>query len=507
MLTNASPATVFERFAAQAIRTPQAEALVCGTANYTYHGLLESVQRVAQRLRQLGVQRGMRVAVLAENRPEYTMLQLAAAKLGAMVACLNWRLSPDELQHSVSVVSPQVLTYSTRFASAVTSLNRAAPHVLDLEALCRAPGDLDQGPVDAKSTDGLLIIFTSGTTGRPRAAVISQRAEIARMELLQRDLGLNASDAYVAWSPMFHMGGSEHTLSSLMYGATVVICDGLDVRAITAAMSQRKLGWLLLVPATIEPILAELERTGAPIAGIKTIGCMADLVPTATIDSLCRRVAAPFLNSFGSTETGLPPLSGHLLPVGDPLTDLSKRMNSGCELRLVDAAGHDVLGDAVGEAWVRGPTLFSGYWTDNALDTRCFRGEWYPMGDLFRRTASGGFQFVGRSKYLIKSGAENIYPAEIERVLLEDSRVEDAAVVRRPDSKWGEVPVAFVVRRDPGLEARDIEALCRARLAGYKQPKAIYFLAADEMPRNATGKIIREQLEQLGIARNADPPS
>lgn len=494
-------ATVYGRFADQARRTPHAEALLFGAETLSYAQLLDSVERCARVLRELGVQRGMRVAALSENRPEYTILQLAAAKLGAMIACLNWRLTDSDLLESMVTVQPRVLAFSSRFAAAAARAKIDEMAAVEIGTLCRGSGPPDDAAADAQTEDGLLIIFTSGTTGRPRAAVISQRAQIARMELLQRDLDLGAADGYVAWSPMFHMGGSEHTLSSLMFGASVVICDGLDIAAIVSAMGTRRLGWLLLVPATLEPVLAELHRTQSRVVGIKAIGCMADLVPAATIDAICRAVRAPFLNSFGSTETGLPPLSGGLLPVGDPLTDLSKRMNSGCELRLMDASGLDAPDDAVGEAWVRGPTLFSGYWTRDALNSSCIRDGWYPMGDLFRRSSSGGYDFVGRSKYLIKSGGENIYPAEIERVLLDDPRVDDAAVVRKLDAKWGEVPVAFIVRRSSDLQIDDVNAIFRMHLASYKRPKAVHFIHAAEVPRSATGKIIREALEIIAQDR------
>jgi fatty-acyl-CoA synthase len=335
--------------------------------------------------------------------------------------------------------------------------------------------------------------------------VISQRAEVARMRVLQRDLHVEPGDAFIAWSPMFHMGGSEHTLASLMFGAPVVICDGLEVGRIAAAIASMRIGWLLLVPATIEPLVEELRRARVRAAGVKVVGCMADLVPAATIAAVTAELGAPFLNSFGSTETGLPPLSGHLLPVGDPLVDLAKRPSSGCELRLVDDAGRDVADGEVGEAWVRGPTLFSGYWTSGGLDRSSFHGDWYAMGDLFRRTPEGGYHFIGRSKYLIKSGGENIYPAEIERVLLDDARIEDAVVVRRPDPVWGEVPVAFVVRRSQGLREEDVMDLCLDRLARYKRPKEVRFVEAAELPRSATGKIVRETLEKIATCASPRP--
>jgi acyl-CoA synthetase (AMP-forming)/AMP-acid ligase II len=489
-------ATVYARFIAQAQRSPNAPALLTKTDTWLYSNLQRRVERCALKLREFGITRGMRVAVLSENCPEYTVLQLAAAKLGALVACLNWRFADDELRDSCATVEPHVLAHSARFAAAAERVFAVKGAQKPLAELCADEGELDAAPSDAQPEDGFLIIFTSGTTGRPRAAVVSQRAEVARMELLRRDLGLDASDAYVAWSPMFHMGGSEHTLASLMYGAAVVICDGLDVATIANTLRTRKVGWLLLVPATIEPLLTELARSSGPIVGVKVVGCMADLVPAATIAALCQVVDAPFLNSFGSTETGLPPLSGDLLVVGDSLVDLSKRRNSGCELRLVDASANDVADGEVGEAWVRGDTLFSGYWRSGRIDRSCFKDGWYPMGDLFVRRPDQRYHYVGRSKYLIKSGGENIYPAEIERVLLDDPRIADAAVIRQPDPTWGEVPVAFIVRNTDGLSAADVEELCRANLASYKRPKSVHFIAAEAMPRSATGKIVREQLEQ-----------
>ena len=144
---------------------------------------------------------------------------------------------------------------------------------------------------------------------------------------------------------------------------------------------------------------------------------------------------------------------------------------------------------------MRGPTLFSGYWQAPAVNAKDFRGGWFHMGDVFVRNADGTLDFVDRVKYMIKSGGENIYPAEIERVMLQDSRVADAAVVRRADQHWGEVPIAFVARRDESLTENDLYSRCRQQLAGYKQPKGIHFIALEEFPRSASGKIQHHELE------------
>ena len=486
---------VYSTFVEAVSHTPEAPGLIHANSVWNYGEVLRRVDLSAAYLRLRGVRRGDRVAVLSENSPLYTIVQLACAKLGAMVACMNWRLREAEMESCLAVVSPKVLFHSVRYAGLAARISNDVPEVGTLLEACPEFGSLDVLSAEAEAEDGLLIIFTSGTTGLPKAAVISHRAHIARMRVLQNDLGLNAGDAFIAWSPMFHMGGSEHSLSSLMFGAPVVVQDGLDVSAMARVLQERNVGWLLLVPATVEPLLKFFAGVSESIVGIKAVGCMPDLMPMETVRAAMRELRAPFLNSFGSTETGLPPLSGGLLREDSGELDLGKKLNSGCELKLMSPEGTEVPDGFIGEAWVHGENLFSGYFREGGVDSSVLRDGWYPMGDLLLRDTSGLFRFMGRSKYLIKSGGENIYPAEIEGVLLLDSRVEDAVVVRRTDPRWGEVPVVFVVRRDPALTREAVEGLCRAAIASYKVPKDVFFVTAAELPRNASGKVVREELE------------
>jgi acyl-CoA synthetase (AMP-forming)/AMP-acid ligase II len=495
---SAARSTVYSLFCAQVRMRPEAPAIEWEGRHWTYRELAETADRFAGALRRRGMAAGDRIAVLSENRVEYTLLQLAAARIGAIVACLNWRLAPEELAHCAKLAEPRVLFVSSRYAGLAAEVGGEVGEPYSIEECLRAFAveEPDHEPPFADPECGLLLLNTSGTTGLPKAALISHRAAIARMTVLRMDLGIGPDDAYLAWSPMFHMGGSEHTLSSLMFGAQVIITDGLDIDSMVDIITRTRLGWLLLVPATIEPLLERLKKVRCRPKGVKVVGCMADLVPGSLIAKITKALNAPFLNSFGSTETGLPPLTGHLIPVGHAPEDLTKRLSSLCEFRLVDRDGGDVADGATGEGVMRGPTLFSGYWNAPDVNREEFRGGWFHMGDLFRRTEAGGFEFVGRAKYMIKSGGENIYPAEIERVLLSDSRVADAAVVRKRDQKWGEVPVAFIVRTADDLSELDIEFLCRRRLAGYKRPREVHFVGMDELPRNATGKILREELER-----------
>jgi acyl-CoA synthetase (AMP-forming)/AMP-acid ligase II len=498
-IRRAGSLTVYELFAAQVSRDPQAIAVEQGEVRISYGALDARVRKLAGALLGLGLTRGARIALLSENRHEYIEIQLAAALIGAIVACQNWRLAPDELRHCLTLVSPSLIIASERFAARAAALGIDVP----LRVIERDHEMLIEGAAPARAVpeveaeDPLIILYTSGTTGLPKGAAISHRAEIARMTALRLDLRATEQDGFVAWAPMFHMGSTDQLLGALMSGATVFVIDGFDAEKIVAIMEKNLLGWLLLMPGSIEPVVELLKSSGRQARGIRAIGAMADLVPKKLVAELSALTNSPYLNSFGSTETGLPPASAALIPPGTIPETLSKRKSSLCELRLVDPDGNDVPDGEPGEAAVRGPTIFSGYWQAEATNASDFAGGWFRMGDLFRRNPDGSYDFVDRAKYMIKSGGENIYPAEIERVLLADARIGDAVVVRKSDPKWGEVPVAFVARADDTLTDTEVDALCRGALAGYKRPKAVHFIRFEDFPRSTTGKILRHEMEKL----------
>lgn len=492
--------TVYGHFAAQVRRAPAAVALNDGGTLTTYQDLDERVRRLATVLRARGVGRGDRIALLSENRREYVEIELAAALLGAIVACQNWRLAQDELKHCITLVAPSLVIVSQRYAGTFTGLALKDIPLLPLgaeyqAAVNAAPALAETPHVDPE--DGLVILYTSGTTGLPKGALISHRAEIARMTVMRMDFGLSPQDGFLAWAPMFHMGSTDQVLATLMFGGIVHIVDGFQAEPMINIMEEYPLGWVLLMPGSIEPVVEIFEKTGRRPKSIRAIGAMADLVPKSLIRKLSSLSNAPYLNSFGSTETGLPPGSAMLFPPGTVPDSLAKRQSSLCDLRLVDPDGNDVPDGEPGEAAVRGPTIFSGYWNAPEVNAKDFKDGWFRMGDLFRRVPGGGFEFVDRAKYMIKSGGENIYPAEIERVLLADPRVREAVVVRKKDDHWGEVPAAFIARTDETLDEDAVEALCRQSLAGYKRPKAVRFIDYEDFPRSTTGKVLRHEIEEL----------
>ncbi len=498
----ASRLSVAELLAKRARSQPDAIALTDGVVQYRYAQLHARVERLARALRALGVRRGERVAILSENRIEYVELELAAAMLGAIVACLNWRLSDDELAYCIRLVEPVLAVASPRYAPTMARIDHGVARTLGLgeefeRVRANAPsGDLDEAP---DPEDGLVILYTSGTTGMPKGALISQRAMVARAQVFAGDLGVRPTDGYVAWSPLFHMAGTDQALATLMLGGKLIVHDGFDAKRMCDTLATEPLGWLIAMPGMIDALIDALKTYRPAIRSLRLVGAMADLVPPHQLAELTRLLGAPYLNTFGSTETGLPPASGSLLAVGAVPTSFAKRESALCSVRLVDPDDRDVPPGVPGELAMRGPTLFSGYWNAPEVNAHDFRGGWFHMGDVFVRQADGTLEFVDRLKYLIKSGGENIYPAELERVLLAHPGVLDAAVVRKRDPRWGEVPVAFVAPRAAGCDEQALMQWCRERLASYKVPREIRLIDAAQLPRSSTGKIQRHEIERLWL--------
>jgi acyl-CoA synthetase (AMP-forming)/AMP-acid ligase II len=494
----ASSITIGRWFRSQVVLYASAIAVQQGERQMTYRELNDRVNRLAQWFIAHGLRRGDSIAILSENRAEYIEVELAAAKLGMVTACQNWRQADPELGHCLRVVAPKFFIVSERHAAALARIEHGAKDTLVLgeqyeRALERASAA--EPPDAAQPEDAVIVLYTSGTTGLPKGAVISHRAMVARALISRIDRPLAQEDAYVAWGPMFHMGATDYVFSTLLRGGKVIVVDGFQVEAMERIVATEKLGWLHLNSAVIDRLVTQMKKEGTRVKSVRVVGVMADLVPRQRIAEVTLLMSAPFANTFGSTETGPVPASKGLIDIGVVPERLSKQQSSMCELRLVDEYDADVPDGEPGEALVRGPSLFSGYWGAHDVNAEVFRGGWFHMGDVFQRNSDGTLDFVDRRKYLIKSGGENIYPAEIERVLLASPQIETAVVVRRPDATWGEVPVVFVVTRSNQLTTEDVVKLCRDQLAGYKIPKDVRFIANEDIPRSTSGKVKRHELE------------
>ena len=291
------------------------------------------------------------------------------------------------------------------------------------------------------------------------------------------------------------MGANDFALATLLRGGRVAVMDGYRPHELIRAIETWPVHYLAAVPGMVEDFVTHLKASSRDFRPIGMVGAMPDLVPRQQLKEITELLGAPYLNTFGSTETGIPPATANFVPIGAAPETLSKVQSGFCEIRLVDADDNDVPDGEPGELAIRGPSLFSGYWGNDEANREAFRNGWFHMGDVFRRNPDGSLDFLDRVKYMIKSGAENIYPAEIERHILADPRIADAAVVRKPDARWGEVPVVFAAHTDDALTEDDVIAMCRGKIANYKLPKEVHFVAMEDLPRSTSGKIQRHVLE------------
>lgn len=485
----------------------------------TYGDLNERVNRLSNSLSRRGLRRGDRIAILSENRPEYAELIYAAAKLGLIVPALNWRLSNEELLDAVALTTPRAIVVSGAYREKLFALLEDAPFVEELVFLDDEPGasiEVDGGDVagisygalveagsgaepdvDVDPEDGMLILYTSGTTGSPKGAVISHRAMLSRSALFTLEFGITAEETFIAWPPMFHMTSTDQMFATHAMGGKVAVVQRYEPEALIDILRRDHVSWLILMPGTISPFVEALKRSSGQIRGVRYVGAIPDLVPPAQIAELTSLLNAPYVNTYGSTETGIAPATSSTtsIPVGVSPKSFSKREVPFCEIRLLDEEDKEVPIGEPGELVFRGPTLCSGYWGRPSANEEDFRGGWFHTGDVLRRNADGTLDYMDRRKYLIKSGGENIYPAEIERVLMRSPTVQEAVAVRVPDEEWGEVPIAYVACSEP-TDHEELLTLCREHLAGYKVPKGIRFVETEEFVRSTSGKIVRSEVER-----------
>jgi acyl-CoA synthetase (AMP-forming)/AMP-acid ligase II len=515
LAAKASSRTIPQALRSSVARRPDRVALAAASGELTFAQVHEHSNRLANALQALGVGRGDAVGILSENRLEYGVTLYACAKLGAMAATLNWRLSAGELADAIKLAAPKVALVSAAHRGL---LDRAAP---DLE---EAPVDLDGAGdhsyaellarasaadpgVAVEPEDIVSLVYTSGTTGRPKAAMISQRAILSRAMVMAADMGLHQEESFVAWAPMFHMVSSDYLMIMGILGGKCVIVQGFDPVALTNVLHREPVAWLTLMPGALEPLLDEVRSSGRKPLKLRLVGSMADLVPPGLIAEATTLLQAPYFNSFGSTEAGTLPASNTTIPIGVVPERLSKRQSAFCDVILVDEEGNQVPTGEAGEMLLRAPTMFSGYVHNPVASREALAAGWYHSGDMMRRNPDGTLDFLDRRRYLIKSGGENIYPAELERVLRAHPDVLEAVVVKGRDPRWGEVPWACVALKPGGAPAPEaLIEFSATRLARYKRPRHVVFMRPEEFPRSETGKVLRHELERQLFAATAGVP-
>jgi fatty-acyl-CoA synthase len=496
--------TLIERNAAFA---PDKPAVHFEGETLSYAAFNARIEKTTRALKsELGVSRGDRVAILSLNRPDYLVLLYACARLGAMLVPLNWRLAVAEQLFILSDAAAKVLVLEKAFDAILPALEKSLPEtaVVGLDfappsgsafnmLLTQACGDGRNPHTDLSCP--LLIVYTSGTTGRPKGAVLRQEALLWNGMMSQHMHGLTSDDHVLTVLPFFHVGGLNiQTTPALHHGATVTIHARFTPDATLAAIERDRATLTVLVPAIIQAVTDHPGWATANLSSLRAISTGSTIVPQPLIDRIVAR-GVPVLQVYGSTETC--PIAVYTRLGGD----LSREGSTGlpglcCETAIIDDAGSELPPDMPGEIAVRGPNVFYEYWGNEEATRAALHDGWYRTGDIGRRDADGYLWVHDRKKNLIISGGENIYPAEVERVLLEHPDVVECGVIGRPDPRWEEVPVAYVIRRKGcSVEAENLKAHVLTQLARFKVPRDIVFV--DDLPRTALGKVQHFMLRRL----------
>jgi fatty-acyl-CoA synthase len=486
---------------------PEKPAIIFEGERLSYAAFHARIEQTARALKaEFGVSRGDRVAILSLNRPDYLVLLYACARLGAMLVPLNWRLAVAEQLFILSDAGAKLLVLEAAFAEILPELKKSLPETgivgLDFtpptgiafdQLLTQARGDGRHPHTDLSCP--LLIVYTSGTTGRPKGAVLRQEALLWNGVMSQHMHGLTSDDHILTVLPFFHVGGLNiQTTPALHHGATVTIHSRFTPEAALTAFARERPTLTVLVPATIQAVTEHPGWAATDLSSLRAVTTGSTVVPPHLIERFVAR-GVPVLQVYGSTETC--PVAVYTRLGGD----LSRVGSTGlpglaCEAIVIDDAGHELPPDTPGEIAVRGPNVLSEYWGNAEATREALHDGWFRTGDIGRRDADGYFWVHDRKKNLIISGGENIYPAEVERVLLEHPDVAECGVIGRPDPRWDEVPVAYVIRRTGcSVEAENLKAHVLTQLARFKVPRAFVFV--DDLPRTALGKVQHFMLRQL----------
>ncbi|MBM5812138.1 MAG: long-chain fatty acid--CoA ligase [Gammaproteobacteria bacterium] len=466
---------------------PRAPALRFNGQEISYAALAERIRHAAAVLAERGVAPGDAVAWLGLNSPDLLVLLFACARLGALFVPLNWRLAPPEHARVLSDCPPRLLFVEPAFAAHAAAIGTTVT-MLEAAALAGAAG---APPPPAGDEDSpLLLCYTSGSTGAPKGVVLPQRALQWNAVNSAHMHDLTSTDRVLTTLPLFHVGGLNiQTTPALHAGACVSLHARFDPEAALDALERERITLTVLVPAQLEAMLALPRWRHADLSSLRMIATGSTIVPAALVHRVAER-GVPLVPVYGSTETC--PVAAYLR-AGDAVARAGAAGWPALhgELCIADDAGVELPPGQDGEILVRGPSVASGYWNAPEETARTFRDGWYHSGDIGHLDDDGCLHVIGRRKDLIISGGENVYPAEVENVLLECPAIAEACVVGRPDPRWGEAVVAAVVLKT-GCRLTETEtlALLNGRIARYKHPREVRFL--DSLPRSALGKVLKE---------------
>jgi acyl-CoA synthetase (AMP-forming)/AMP-acid ligase II len=489
-------------------RTPDKPIAVFGNDTATYAGIVDRAAVLASGLRARGVGAGDVVGLLSYNSVDFLTTIFAANHLGAIAMPVNWRLAAPELRFILDHSEARALVCDDALVDLANEALRDFPRevaricvsrsaVAGWEAFAevgRNDPRVDRAHVDADDVHRLM--YTSGTTGRPKGVMITH-ANLAWKNFAHvTEFGFTADDVGLACGPLYHVGALDLvTTTMIAVGATTIIHRVFDAQQVVDEIERSRVTLVWTAPAMVRAILDVPGIETRDLSSVRVIIAGGEKMPIPFIERL--RATFPsawFADAYGLTET----VSGDTFLDRESTVSKLGSVGRACQYLELDIWGEDgapVAAGERGEVVLRGPKVFKGYWRDPDATAAAFEGGWFHTGDIGVCDEDGYVYIVDRLKDMIVSGGENIASSEVERVLYEHDAVVETAVVGRPHERWGEVPVAFVVlNADASTTPDELIAHCQGQLAKYKVPKAVFFV--DALPRNPSGKILKRDLRE-----------
>ncbi len=493
--------TVFDVFKRNARCYRGRIALQSGDRKITFAGLLDQASAVSGWLASQEIRRRDRIAVLTKNRPEFFPLVGAAAARGAILVPINFRLSVEEIGHVLSDTQPELLFYEPDFEPAIIDLRarglfaketivfgNSGPGAVSFAAL------LDHPPVEAapaSDSDPLVIIHTAAIQGKPRGAVLSHRGLLSCSLQTQAALALTSEEVYLNILPLFHIGGLMAGLTVMQAGGKNVILSRFDPGVAAQLIDREKVTLIGNFPPILAQLLDSRDAGGCSLSSLKNVFGIELPETVKRFESLG---TGRFWLIYGQTETmGLTCLCPNAERPGS-----AGRPGLLADVKIVDEFDRECAAGKPGEIVVRGPLVFNGYWQEEELTRQAFRGGWHHTGDLGRVDEEGFLWFAGRKaeKELIKPGGENVYPAEVEKAIMEHPGVREVSVIGVPDPKYGEgIKAVCVLHPGAALTAQELIAFVAGRIARYKKPGYVEFV--DALPKKEDGAIDRTKVKAL----------
>jgi acyl-CoA synthetase (AMP-forming)/AMP-acid ligase II len=486
------PRSFYEVFAEAVARNGDGEALVCGEERLTWKALDERVGRVAQGLSRRKIRPGDRVALLLGNRIEFVVALFAAARLGAIAVPLNIREQKPELAYVLEHCGAQMVIHETELADRLPSL-RQRISIAEFTSLLEA-GRADPAPVQEEDTAAIL--YTSGTTGRPKGAMLSHLGIVHSAMHYELGMSLTAAERSIAAVPLSHVTGLVALIASMARCAgTLVLLPAFKAADFLRLAARERMTHTVLVPAMYNLCLLQPDFDRHDLSAWRIGGYGGAPMPLPTIARFAEKLPRlGLMNLYGATETTSPATMMPARETAGHPDSVGLAVHCG-ELRVMDDAGRELAPGEPGEFWIKGPMVVAGYWNDDAATAREFTGGFWHSGDIGCVDAQGFVYVFDRKKDMINRGGYKIYTAEVESVLLEHPGVAEAAVLAVPCAVLGERVHAFITLRDSAVTSEALRAFCLERLADYKAPES-FSLRSAPLPRNANGKVLKRALRK-----------